>query len=129
MHRLVKAIILLSLITLVGCGANVPIIKIDEVPSEILQSSYSIQVYTVDSTATRPKVKSFIGQIDAFSCKLLSTDPPASKGDALTQLRLNALEKGATGVVDVTFDLRGADAWGTNCWESVQASGVAVIFE
>lgn len=116
-------------LTITACGARVPLIKMDEVPPEVLQSSYAVQIYTVDSVATRPDVKDFLGPIEAFSCKLLSTDPPASKGDALIQLRLNALKQGATGVVDVTFDVRGTDAWGTNCWESVQASGVAVVFE
>jgi uncharacterized protein YbjQ (UPF0145 family) len=47
----------------------------------------------------------------------------------LTQLKLKALDLGADGIIDITFDTRGTDTWGTNCWESVQASGVAVKFK
>ena len=36
---------------------------------------------------------------------------------------------GANGIIDITFDSRGTDTWGTNCWETVQASGTAVIFK
>jgi hypothetical protein len=32
----------------------------------------------------------------------------------------------ADAIIDVNFDQRGTDAWGTNCWETVQASGMAV---
>ena len=59
----------------------------------------------------------------------MSWDPPASKGDALKQLKIKAVNMGANGVIDITFDKRGTDTWGTNCWESVQASGTAVIFK
>ena len=44
-------------------------------------------------------------------------------------LRLKALDLGADGIIDITFDTRGTDTWGTNCWESVQASGIAVKFK
>ena len=54
---------------------------------------------------------------------------PASKGNALTQLKVRAVELGANGVIDITFDYSGTDAWGTNCWESIQASGTAVMFK
>ena len=59
----------------------------------------------------------------------MMTDPPASKGDALLQLRLRASELGADTILDITFDTRGTDPFGTNCWESVQASGMAIISE
>jgi uncharacterized protein YbjQ (UPF0145 family) len=54
------------------------------------------------------------------------TDPPATQGDALQQLQLLALRAGANAVSNVTFDARGTDTWGTNCWQTVTASGFAV---
>jgi uncharacterized protein YbjQ (UPF0145 family) len=53
------------------------------------------------------------------------TDPPATQGDAMQQLQLRALELKANAVVNVTFDTRGTDTFGTNCWQTVTASGFA----
>ncbi|MDC0452133.1 YbjQ family protein [Candidatus Pelagibacter sp.] len=50
-------------------------------------------------------------------------------GDALKQLKIKAVRAGANGVIDITFDSRGTDTFRTNCWESVQASGTAVVFK
>ncbi len=111
-----------------GCSPFVPVVNIKDVPPDQLQQSYRIKTYTTEAGANYPEVEIYIGDIVGYSCKLLMTDPPASKGDALTQLRLKALELGADGIINITFDSRGTDTFGTNCWESVQASGVAVKF-
>lgn len=109
-----------------GCGTFVPVIDVKKVPEDELQAAYKIRTYTPENASNYPVVSEYIGPITAYSCKHWMTDPPASKGDALLQLRLKALEKKADAVIDVTFDARGTDTWGTNCWETVQASGVAV---
>ncbi len=111
-----------------GCGTFVPVTDITKVPKDTLQQAYRIKTYTAGSNVNYPDIDEYLGSITAYSCKHLMWDPPASKGDALTQLKLKAQELGANGIIDVTFDSRGTDAWGTNCWESVQASGVAVKF-
>ena len=116
-------------ITLLACATFVPVTDVSKIPKEQLQQAYKIKTFTAGSELTYPEIAEYLGDITAYSCKHLLTDPPASKGDALTQLRLKALELGANGVIDVTFDSHGTDTWGTNCWESVQASGVAVKFK
>lgn len=113
---------------LTGCGSFVPVIDTSEVPPETLQQAYAVQAFTTGSNSGYPPIQQYLGNITAFSCKHLLTDPPASRGDALLQLRLKALELGANGIIDLTYDERGTDTFGTNCWETVQASGVAVEF-
>jgi hypothetical protein len=73
-----------------------------------------------------PQVAEYLGPLEAYSCKNLIFDPPASKGDALQQLRVKAAQMEADAIIDVNFDQQGTDTWGTNCWETVQASGMAV---
>lgn len=124
-----KYLIFLLIASLSGCATFVPVTDLSKVPKETLQSAYKIKTYTAGSDVNYPEIQEFLGDITAYSCKHLMTDPPASKGNALTQLRLKALELEANGIIDVTFDSRGTDAWGTNCWESVQASGIAVRFK
>lgn len=115
-------------VLLSACSTLVPVIDVSKIPPETLQAAYRVQTFTIDSAATRPEVSQYLGVITVFSCKHMVYDPPASTGNALTQLRLKALDMGADGVIDITFDTRGTDTWGTNCWESVQASGIAVKF-
>lgn len=112
-----------------ACATFVPVTDVSKVPPEQLQLAYAIKVYTTEQSGQYGEIEEYLGDITAYSCKHLMWDPPASKGDALTQLRLKALGMKATGIIDVTFDSRGTDAFGTNCWESVQASGVAVKFK
>lgn len=119
---------IIAMLIISGCAPFVPVTDVSKVPKETLQNSYMVKTFTVDNV-NHPPIKEYLGEIKAYSCKHLLSDPPASKGDALKQLRLKALEMGANGIIDVTFDSRGTDAFGTNCWESVQATGVAVKFE
>ena len=124
MRRALIAVVVSLLVS--SCVAFVPVVDVNSVPKEKMQEAYKVRTFTVDNGIDHAKVAEYLGEITAYSCKLLPTDPPASKGNALLQLRLAALEKGANAVIDVTFDVRGTDAFGTNCWESVQASGMAV---
>lgn len=121
--------IVMLFVLLGGCGPSVPVIDISKVPKERLHAAYQIKTYTAGSNLNYPEIEEYLGDITAYSCQNVLWDKPSSKGDALTQLRLKALDLGANGIIDVTFDTRGTDAWGTNCWESVQASGVAVKFK
>ena len=118
------ATILFSVLLVSGCTPFVETTDVKDVSAQVLNQAARVRVYTLDQGA--PSDFSVIAPIEAFSCKHLMTDPPASRGDALLQLQLKAVELGASSVVNVTFDTRGTDAWGTNCWETVQASGLAV---
>lgn len=128
MRILVRILSILVVIFLASCGPAVPVIDINKVPPETYEKALRLPVFTIDSP-NFPPVSKFLGEVSAYSCKRLNTDPPASKGNALTQLRINAFDQGATGVINVTFDVRGTDTWGTRCWGTVQATGIAVIFK
>jgi uncharacterized protein YbjQ (UPF0145 family) len=127
MHKLV--LILLSSIILSGCGPKVDVLDLSTVDQKILSEASKVQIFKLDNAQPKPEIEKYVGEITAYSCKHLSWDPPASKGDALKQLKVKAVKQGANGVIDITFDARGTDTFGTNCWESVQASGTAVVFK
>ena len=110
-----------------GCApALAPDKNKSSIPKDKLQAAYQIKTYTTESN--HPEVAEYCGGIKAYSYKHL-WGRPASKEDALTQLKLKASEFGADGIIDVTFDTRCTDTWGTNCWGNIQASGVAVKFK
>ena len=127
MHKVV--LILLSSIILSSCGPKVDVLDLSTVDQKILTEASKVQIFKLDNAQPKPEIEKYVGEITAYSCKHLSWDPPASKGDALKQLKVKAVRQGANGVIDITFDARGTDTFGTNCWESVQASGTAVVFK
>ena len=127
MHKLV--LILISSLILSSCGPKVDVLDLSTVDQKILTEASKVQIFKLDNAQPKPEIKEYVGEITAYSCKHLSWDPPASKGDALKQLKVKAVRQGANGVIDITFDARGTDTFGTNCWESVQASGTAVVFK
>jgi len=127
MRKLV--LILLSSLILSSCGPKVDVLDLSTVDQKILTEASKVQIFKLDNAQPKPEIKEYVGEITAYSCKHLSWDPPASKGDALKQLKVKAVKQGANGVIDITFDARGTDTFGTNCWESVQASGTAVVFK
>ena len=114
---------------LVSCGPTVDVIKTSKVHPDTLAKASRVQIFVLDNVKQKPEIDQYIGELVAYSCKNMSWDPPASKGDALKQLKIKAVNMGANGVIDITFDKRGTDTWGTNCLESVQASCTAVIFK
>ena len=114
---------------LTSCGPRVKVINLTDLSPEVLAEASKVQVFRLDNPTPKPDIEKYVGEITAYSCKHMTWDPPASKGNALTQLKVQAVEAGANGIIDITFDSRGTDTWGTNCWETVQASGTAVIFK
>lgn len=122
-----RAYVFVALLLCACVPARVPVTDVGAVLPEELAAALKVEAYTLEGSRP-PVVARYLGPVRAFSCKHLLTDPPASRGDALTQLRVEALRLGADGIIDVTFDVRGTDALGTNCWQSVQASGTAVKF-
>jgi hypothetical protein len=120
------SVVLVTMSLTTGCAPFVDRVKMSEVPLGEAQAALAIRVFP-QSVPQPPVVTRYIGTVEAFSCKNKIWDKPASTGDAIAQLRLKALRMGANAVMGVSTDTRGTDALGTNCWESVQASGTAVV--
>ena len=118
--------IILLLLAVTACGARVPRVDVTNLSKEDLATAYNVKIYEFGGQYNAPKYTEALGNVSGYSCKHLLTDSPASKGDALTQLRINASKLDAVAVIDVMFDHSGADALGTNCWQSIEASGMAV---
>lgn len=119
-----KELFLLLTILLTACSPFVEVTNLHDLNPETLNQALNVKTYVIGQPT--PAHYTAIAPVTAFSCKHLITDPPASKGNALLQLQVKALELGASAIINVTFDTRATDTFGTNCWETVQASGIAV---
>ncbi|MEE2953022.1 MAG: heavy metal-binding domain-containing protein [Pseudomonadota bacterium] len=114
----------LAAFALTACNTSEQTKRIDttSLPSALVAAANQVRVIPEGGDYNR-----LLGSVQGFSCKRMTWDPPASKGAALQQLRIKAHQLGANAVTNVAYDERGTDTWGTNCWESVTASGDAVI--
>ena len=117
------AFLLLSLAALTGCSPFVEVVDLKAVPEATRDASMQVRIIPLGMPV--PAGIRMVGPVEAYSCKALLWDPPATQGNALQQLQLKALKMGADAVVNVAFDLRGTDQYGTNCWQTVTASGFA----
>lgn len=127
MDLLLKSVAVFAVLaSLFGCTPFVPVEDLSEIPQDIMLEAMRIRIFTIENSTSYPQIETVLGEVTAYSCQFGRFDPPASKGDALKRLRLEALLLGADGIIDVTFDIRGRDPFGTNCWETVQASGQGV---
>ena len=112
-------------VALSGCiGPFVDVIRMDRVPASERAAALQVRVFPLGTTI--PADAQVIGPVQANSCKNLLTDPPATQGDALQQLQVRVVRLGGNAVGNVTFDTRGTDTLGTNCWQTVTASGIAL---
>lgn len=108
-----------------GCGANVPINRISD-PS-VLQAASNIVAFRKGQLEQVPLIARTLGPVEGHSCQNKFWDK-VSEEDALQQAKLKALELGANGIVELRYDWSGTEL-ARNCWKSVTASGVAVVFE
>jgi hypothetical protein len=123
-----RSTIILMPLALTACSPFVDRMKMSEVAPSELQASLAVQV--VDQTLPQPtNIGRYIGPVEAWSCKHLMTSKPATKSDAIEQLRVKALRMGANAVIGVTYDEKGTVALGTNCWPTVHAAGTAVLLK
>jgi len=119
-------LITIVIISLTGCfGAFVPVIDLANVDPQVLQASQSIQTYIKGKNP--PLGYREIGPVKAWSCKNKTWDPPATKENALKQLKIIAHRQGATAIMGIEFGEHGTST-GTNCWHSIVAVGMAIKY-
>ena len=111
---------LAAVLALGACGTFLPMTEETDV-------SNALPYYTAGTANLAPPVERIIGPREGHSCRSMPTDPAPTDAAALRQLQARALLAGANGLVDVSFSRAGTDV-GSNCWQSVTASGTAVVF-
>lgn len=106
-----------------ACTAFVDIVKVDQLPPETRAAMANVAIYT--DHQPRDIKYDVVASMDATSCKGLAIDPPATRANALDQLKYKALKAGANAVIGVSCTRTGVD-YGANCWQTVVCAGTAV---
>jgi S1-C subfamily serine protease len=107
-----------------GCvGPLVPVVEVDQELGARLQK----EIRVVDIAELQKEEYQCIGQIEATSCMNKLWDSPASREDALNQLRYKAAALGGNGITNLTWERREGANLTKNCWNSVTCYGVAIV--
>jgi hypothetical protein len=112
---------------LTGCGAMVPVVKIDDISPEQRRSVNEVAIYNQTQLFGR-KFK-VINIVEGISCKNKVWDHAATKSDAIFQARYWAQQMGADGVANLQCDHPRGTTTTYNCWESVTCTAEAIKFE
>jgi hypothetical protein len=120
---LIGATILASA-SLAACSPFVPITDMSKVAQTDRAAAASVRIYRIGENI--PPGGAYIGPVQGYSCRFLLNDPPASTSAAVEQVKYHTLIAGGNAVTDFSCTLNGADAYGTNCWGSVQCAGTAM---
>lgn len=107
-----------------GCGTFLPME--DERAPGRPAAAETVQVFNMGDSATPPRITRTLGVVEGHSCKNKLWDP-VSREAALRQLKLQAAGLGANGIMEVRYETAGTEL-ATNCWSSITASGIAVVF-
>jgi len=113
--------VLLAATMLSGCAPFVEVVKLDAAARAKARSD--VKQYLPGEVPATAKV---VLDLDATSCRLTLSDPPATNEDAIDQLRFKAARLGANGIMDVFCDSAGSFDLGKNCWSSVKCRGTAI---
>lgn len=114
-----KGVTALMSVMLAGCGAFVPVIK----PTpEALNKANALPIIGAGQRVDYQ----VLTIVEGHSCQNKLTDPPATRVGAIEQVRLHALEAGATAIANLQCGQREGTSTRTNCWELISCTAEAV---
>lgn len=109
---------------LVGCGAFVPVVKLDTLTPEQKNKVQAIKIY--NSAQLQGQPFNVLTVVEGNSCQNKLTDPPATRAGAIEQVKFFALEAGADGITNIQCGGREGTSTRTNCWELISCTAEAV---
>jgi hypothetical protein len=120
-----RLVIAISIAILSACAARMPLIDLNQTPSEQMKKATNIKIYKADEI--HPDNFDFKAMVEGHSCKHLTTDPPPSRAEAIMRMKVDAVKNGSSAILDYTCEAFGTDTWGTNCWASITCRGTGVL--
>ena len=112
---------------LIGCiGPRVPVLDVASLRPEEIVAVQRVRIILAGDLPELGGDATLIGLRKAYSCKHDFWEPPASRENALDQLRYLTFQAGGNAVVDVEVYTRAGDVLQNNCWQTVYATGTAI---
>jgi hypothetical protein len=107
-----------------GCGAFVPVVKIDEMTAEQRHKIRSVQIYNQAQLAN--KEFTVLTIVEGNSCQNKLYEPPATRAAAIEQLKYHAIEAQGDGITNIQCGGREGTSTRTNCWELISCTAEVI---
>lgn len=127
MHIKKQTFVVLVAVLLTGCGAMVPVVKMEDIPPEQRRAVNEVAIYNQTQLIGR-KFK-VLNIVEGISCKNKVWGHAATKSDAIFQVRYWAQQMGADGIANLQCDHPRGTTTSYNCWESITCTAEAIKFE
>ena len=127
MHIRNHVLILILAALASGCGAMVPVVKMEDISVEQRRAVNEVTIYNQAQLIGR-KFK-VINIVEGISCKNKVWDHAATKSDAILQARYWAQQMGADGIANLQCDHPRGTTTSYNCWESITCTAEAIKLE
>lgn len=99
-------------------------VKLDKLSAEERQKIFAVPIFN-SSQLVNMKF-AVITVVEGNSCQNKLYDPPATRTDAINQIKYRAYEAGADGVTNIQCAGREGTSTRTNCWELISCTAEAV---
>ena len=119
-----KTISILSIFLLSGCGSFVPTVDVSKLTEEQRHQIRQIEIFNQVQIQNR-KFK-VLTVVEGNSCQNKLYDPPATRANAIEQLKFQAVESGGDGITNIQCSGREGTSLRTNCWELISCTAEVI---
>jgi hypothetical protein len=114
----------LGCLLLTGCGAFLPVVKLDQLSPEKRNAALSVKIFNASQLIGMNF--DVLNVVEGNSCQNKLYDPPATRAAAIDQAKYFASEMGADGITNIQCGDREGTSTRTNCWELVSCTAEAI---
>lgn len=109
---------------LAGCSPFVPWVNLKELPADQQQAVRRVRIWGNPQLVNRQY--EVLSIVEGHSCQVLQIDGPATRLDAIEQLKAHAWQAGADGLADIRCGAKEGLSPAANCWELISCTAEAI---
>lgn len=122
-----KKFILVIAFFLSACGSFVPTVNVSSLTEEQRHKIRQVEIF--NSTQILNKNFRVLTIVEGNSCQNKLYDPPATRANAIEQLKFHSLEHGGDGITNIQCSGREGTSLRTNCWELISCTAEVIKFK
>jgi hypothetical protein len=127
LNRVTSVVFLISALFLTACGSFVPTVSISNLSEDQRHKIRQVEIF--NSTQIQNKEFKVLTIVEGNSCQNKLYDPPATRANAIEQLKFHSLEHGGDGITNIQCSGREGTSLRTNCWELISCTAEVIKFK
>lgn len=123
----IKFLVIIGSVFLSACGSFVPTVNVSTLSEAQRHQIRQVEIFNYAQIQN----KSFrvLTIVEGNSCQNKLYDPPATRANAIEQLKFHSLEHGGDGITNIQCSGREGTSLRTNCWELISCTAEVIKFK